>query len=82
VPAAGRFLSGRRPRTTLVDADKEEALSDDYEFARRGIHSFFFFSGLHRDYHGVDDEADRLDYHMMETRVRLIGDFILFLGNR
>jgi hypothetical protein len=57
-------------------------LSDDFEFAEHGAATFFFFAGLHPDYHTVRDEADRLDYAAMETRVRLAYDFILFLDSR
>jgi len=42
--------------------------SDNYAFVRRGIvgQSLSTFD-LHTDYHGVDDEADRIDYAHMEA---------------
>ena len=60
----------------------EDVYSDDYSFAERKIPTFFFFSGLHDDYHGLKDEADRLDYPALEKRVRLIYDFIVFLDGQ
>lgn len=35
--------------------------SDNWVFACAGIPALFIHSGLHDDYHGPDDEADRLD---------------------
>jgi len=73
------FFAGHAPATRFFDARNDRALSDDYEFAKRGIPSYFFFSGLHADYHGVDDESDRIDYGVLAERIRLARDFILFL---
>ncbi len=39
-----------------------EMASDHASFFRRGVPYLFFFTGLHPDYHGVHDEADRLSY--------------------
>ena len=46
--------------------------SDHYSFARRGVPSLFFFSGVHEDYHAPGDEADELDYGKTARIVRLI----------
>lgn len=35
--------------------------SDCFAFLLEGIDALFFHSGLHEDYHGLDDEPDRLD---------------------
>ena len=35
--------------------------SDHYNFAQKGVPVLFFFNGTHEDYHGVDDEVDRID---------------------
>jgi Zn-dependent M28 family amino/carboxypeptidase len=40
--------------------------SDHYNYARKGIPIAFFFSGIHADYHGVDDEVDRIDFRKLE----------------
>lgn len=36
--------------------------SDHYNYAKHGIPIAFFFTGVHPDYHGVDDEIDRIDF--------------------
>ena len=41
--------------------------SDHYNFARVGIPSVFFFSGVHEDYHRPTDTPDKLDYDKMAT---------------
>ena len=41
--------------------------SDHYNFAKSGIPSVFFFSGVHEDYHGPGDTPDKLDYEKMAT---------------
>ena len=41
--------------------------SDHYNFAKNGIPSVFFFSGVHEDYHQPTDTPDKLDYEKMAT---------------
>ena len=41
--------------------------SDHYNFAKNGIPSVFFFSGVHDDYHRPGDTPDKLDYDKMVT---------------
>ena len=41
--------------------------SDHYNFAKSGIPSVFFFSGVHEDYHRPGDTPDKLDYDKMAT---------------
>ena len=50
--------------------------SDHYNFARQGVPVLFFFNGTHEDYHGRDDEVDRID---AEKAVR-ISQLIFYLG--
>ena len=50
--------------------------SDHYNFARKGVPVLFFFNGTHEDYHGRDDEVDRID---PEKAVR-ISRLIFYLG--
>jgi hypothetical protein len=49
--------------------------SDHYNFARRGVPVLFFFSGTHADYHGPDDEIDRIDFEKEMRIVRLLFYF-------
>ena len=46
--------------------------SDHYQYARRGIPVAFFFTGIHEDYHGLDDEIDRIDFPKMRRIVQTI----------
>lgn len=50
--------------------------SDHYNFARMGVPVLFFFTGTHEDYHGPDDEPDRILYEKTSRIARLI----FFLG--
>jgi Zn-dependent M28 family amino/carboxypeptidase len=46
--------------------------SDHYNFAKKNIPSMFYFSGVHDDYHTVNDTADRIDYPLFLARTQLI----------
>lgn len=46
--------------------------SDHYNFARKGVPVLFFFNGTHPDYHGPDDEPNRIDAEKEARIVRLI----------
>ncbi len=50
--------------------------SDHYNFAQKGVPVLFFFNGTHEDYHGRNDEVDRID---AEKAVR-ITQLIFYLG--
>jgi len=55
----------------------EAAVSDFDPFHRQGIPFLFFFTGVHEDYHGVDDEADRLSYPRLAEVVELAADTVM-----
>lgn len=46
--------------------------SDHYHYAKHGIPIAFFFTGVHADYHGVDDEIERIDFAKYRTIVQSI----------
>jgi len=46
--------------------------SDHYNFARNGVPILFFFTGTHEDYHGPNDEPDRILYDKTSRIARLI----------
>lgn len=46
--------------------------SDHWNFGKHAIPFIFFFTGTHDDYHGVDDEADKIEYDRMARITRLI----------
>ena len=46
--------------------------SDHFNYAVNGIPIVFWFDGVHEDYHGANDEPDRIDYPKMERISRTI----------
>ena len=46
--------------------------SDHYNFAAKGVPIIFYFNGTHRDYHRPTDTVDKINFDLMEKRVRLI----------
>jgi hypothetical protein len=46
--------------------------SDHWPFLNRGVPGVWFHSGLHPDYHTVNDDADRINYEKMEKISRLV----------
>ncbi len=56
--------------------------SDHYNYARKGIPIIFFFDGVHEDYHGVGDTADKIDYQKMEKVTRTIYMTTWEIANR
>lgn len=56
--------------------------SDHFNYAKKKIPIIFYFDGVHVDYHGVDDEADRIDYEKMEKVTRTVYATMWELANR
>ncbi len=56
--------------------------SDHYNYARKGVPIIFYFDGIHQDYHGVDDEVDRIDFEKMEKVTRTVFAMMWELANR
>jgi Zn-dependent M28 family amino/carboxypeptidase len=46
--------------------------SDHFNYAVNGIPIVFWFDGVHEDYHGAGDHADKIDYQKMEKVTRTI----------
>jgi hypothetical protein len=46
--------------------------SDHYNFAKKGVPILFYFDGIHKDYHKPTDTVDKINFDLMEKRVRLI----------
>jgi Zn-dependent M28 family amino/carboxypeptidase len=46
--------------------------SDHFNYAVNGIPVSFWFDGVHEDYHGAGDHADKIDYDKMEKVARTI----------
>jgi Zn-dependent M28 family amino/carboxypeptidase len=61
--------------TAIDDLWPEESFytrSDHFNFARKGVPILFFFNGTHDDYHGRDDELDRIDGEKAARIARLV----------
>jgi len=56
--------------------------SDHYNFAKKGIPSIFFFNGVHEDYHGANDTADKIEYDLLAMRTRLAFTLAWELADR
>jgi len=55
--------------------------SDHFNFARKGVPILFFFNGTHEDYHGRDDEPDRIDGEKAARIAKLVFYLGLEIGN-
>jgi hypothetical protein len=73
-------VNARHPdlRLTLADdlwpGERFYFRSDHYNFARKGVPILFFFSGPHEDYHGHNDEVERIDEEKI-ARIAKVGFF-------
>lgn len=47
--------------------------TDSYCFFSKGIPALFFTTGLHPDYHKPSDTIDKIDFSLLESRVRQVG---------
>lgn len=56
--------------------------SDHYNFAKHGIPSIFFFSGVHEDYHKPTDTADKILFDKYEQITKHIFYLVWELANR
>lgn len=55
--------------------------SDHYNFAKHGIPSVFFFSGVHEDYHRPGDDVEKIEFDALEKRTRMIFAVAWALAN-
>jgi aminopeptidase YwaD len=60
----------------------EAAVSDYDPFYRQGIPFLFFFTGVHPDYHGTGDHADKLSYSRMADIVELAAGTVSLAAGR
>ena len=56
--------------------------SDHYNFAKHGIPSIFYFSGVHEDYHKATDTVDKIEFVKMQKIATLIFYTAWELANR
>jgi hypothetical protein len=64
------------------DPNQFFARSDHWNFGKHGIPFIFYFTGTHEDYHGVDDEPEKIDYPRLAQRARLIFGTAWQLANQ
>ena len=55
--------------------------SDHFNYAKKGVPIIFYFSGVHEDYHGLADTADKIDYQKMEKVTRSVFAMMWRLAN-
>ena len=55
--------------------------SDHYSFAEKGVPVLFFFNGTHEDYHGVNDEIEKVDTEKATRIVKLMFYLSLEIAN-
>lgn len=56
--------------------------SDHYNFARKGVPSVFYFSGVHEDYHQPDDDVEKIDFDLLHQRTLLTFHTAWILANQ
>ncbi|MBC7588756.1 MAG: M28 family peptidase, partial [Chitinophagaceae bacterium] len=56
--------------------------SDHYNFAKMGVPIIFYFDGVHKDYHRPTDTVEKINFDLMEKRVRLIFNTAWVMANR
>lgn len=57
---------------TADDPHRYYYRSDHYNFAKHGIPSIFYFSGVHEDYHKSTDTVDKINFEKVETITKLV----------
>ncbi len=71
----------RKPKMVLTNDDNFMGGSDHYPFYKENIPFIFFFSGLHKDYHTVRDNPDRVDCNKAARVSRLAFRTALHIAN-
>jgi hypothetical protein len=56
----------------IADTESLYTRSDHYSYASKGIPIIFFTTGLHRDYHFVTDEVDKINFPKMQRVAQLV----------
>jgi len=56
--------------------------SDHYNFARKGVPSIFYFSGIHEDYHQPGDDVEKIEFDRLHQRALLVFHTAWELANR
>jgi hypothetical protein len=65
----------------VADAESLYTRSDHYSYAQKGVPVIFFTTGLHRDYHYVTDEVDRIEFGKMARVAELVHATAMRVAN-
>ncbi|MFY7653293.1 MAG: M28 family peptidase [Chitinophagaceae bacterium] len=66
----------------LNDPNRFYYRSDHYNFAKAGVPIIFYFNGVHADYHQPTDTVDKINFSLMEKRVKFIFNTAWAMANR
>ncbi|MFY7901100.1 MAG: M28 family peptidase [Chitinophagaceae bacterium] len=66
----------------LNDPNRFYYRSDHYNFAKKGVPIIFYFDGVHADYHKGSDTVDKINFELMEKRVRFIFNTAWAIANK
>jgi Zn-dependent M28 family amino/carboxypeptidase len=64
-----------------ADPESLYTRSDHYSYASKGIPVIFYTTGLHKDYHWVTDEVDKIEFDKMARIAQLVYTTGVRLGN-
>jgi len=56
--------------------------SDHYNFARKGVPSIFYFSGVHEDYHQPGDDVEKIRFDLLQQRAKLVFHTAWIIANQ
>jgi hypothetical protein len=65
----------------IADTESLYTRSDHYSYAAKGIPIIFFTTGLHRDYHFVTDEVDKIEFPKLTRVAQLVYTTATRLAN-
>lgn len=71
-----------RKYNDVSDPNRFYYRSDHYNFARKGVPIIFYFNGTHADYHRPTDTVDKINFGLMEKRVKLVFFTAWEIANR
>ena len=56
--------------------------SDHYSYASKGVPVAFFFTGTHPDYHGADDEVDKIIFPKLQRVAQMVYEAGFMVAER
>ncbi len=56
--------------------------SDHWNFAKNGVPIIFYFDGIHKDYHKVSDEVDKIEFDNLQLRAQCVFYTAWEIANR